>query len=718
MRRRLVLGCSVLVPLACGGAADRGTTSPPPPAVASIRVTPESTALVATEALQFTAVLRDASGNVLTDRPISWAVTDASVATVSNAGLAIALARGTTTISARAEGASATARVTVMDGRVVGAAGGVVSGANGQVSLSIPAGALTSSIPVSVRAVTLSTGDSLLVRGSAYEFGPSGTRFLQPVLLTLRYDAANVSPGVEPSTLGILRSDGGAFAQLEGTVVDTIARTATAPIGGFSSYAIGYVKPAQPDFRLPLPGGFHWLVSTEAGEALPAPLCAATGGVGGRFYGDPNDPDCFHRQSTQFSLDFVPENLETGDLRQSAAGVDILAAADGVIRSVGFSQSLGNLVVIDHPPTAFSTWYAHLKDDASRWGWKANKTIARGEKIGVMGNTGSTSTGAHLHFGVKFNDQGSAAAATLSQVLLDASGSTSGALLRIVDYKVGTAAPYKRYYRSTNAVSTRPVAPSQLAGVRASATSADLSWNDNSANETGFRLERALLGSTSFSVLGSTGPNVTRFSDLTLQSGADYTYRVVAFNSAGDSPASNSIDILSFGTRVAMLQPDASQGVDVWITSVFSYGDDWGVDDEQLQVGGWGDSYHTLLRFDLATLPANATSAVIELFPISRGDQSTPVPMTLHRVTAPWDESVGWFSRPSTIAQVAALSAPQPGTPYQIDITALYNAWKNGTVPNHGVELRPVATNNRFNVFRSSDFAADPSRRPRLTVRY
>ena len=41
--------------------------------------------------------------------------------------------------------------------------------------------------------------------------------------------------------------------------------------------------------------------------------------------------DLFLMLSTQFSLDFVPENLENGDLRQSAAGVDILAAADGVM---------------------------------------------------------------------------------------------------------------------------------------------------------------------------------------------------------------------------------------------------------------------------------------------------------------------------------------------------------------------------------------------------
>lgn len=717
MSRVSVLGLGVLIVMGCGGTADKGTTSPRPPAVGSIGLSLDSTSLVVGETLQLTAVLRDGSGNALTDRAITWSAMDGSVASVSSAGLVAALARGTTAITATSEGKSATAKVTVMDGRIIGVAGGVVTSGNGQVTLAIPAGALAVSVPIFVRPLSLAAGDTLLVRGSAHEFGPEGTKFLQPVLLTLRYDPLGLSVGVEPSTLGVFRSDGGTFTPLAGSAIDTAAHTATAPISGFSSYGVGYVKPAQPDFRLPLPGGFRWLLSTEAGAALSPPLCAASGGVGGRFYGDPADPDCFHRQSTQFSLDFVPENLENGDLRNSAVGVNILAAADGVIRSVGYSQTLGNLVVVAHPPTAFTTWYAHLKDDASRWGWSANQRVTRGEKLGEMGNTGSTSTGAHLHFGIKYNDQGAVAAATLSQVALDVSEQTPGALLRIVDYKIGNSPPYKSFYLSTNTASTRPSAPSHLVGTRVGATSADLAWSDNSSNELGFRIDRTPLGSSSFTAVASTGPNVTRFTDLTLQAGADYAYRVIAFNSAGDSPASNATNVLGVGGRVAVLQPDPSAGVDVWITSVFSYGDDWGVDDEKLQVGGWADVYHTLLRFDISTLPTNATSAIIELYPYSRGDQSTPVSMTLHRVTSSWDESVGWFARPSATL-VGTLSVPQPGTPYQIDVTSLYNAWKSGAVPNFGIELRPTANDNRFSVFRSSDYAADPLKRPRLIVRY
>lgn len=162
-------------------------------------------------------------------------------------------------------------------------------------------------------------------------------------------------------------------------------------------------------------------------------------------------------------------------------------------------------------------------------------------------------------------------------------------------------------------------------------------------------------------------------------------------------------------------QPGPNDGQDVWITSLFDYGDDYGVDDEMLQVGGWGDSYHALLRFELAGLPVQASSAVIVLEPFDRGDLSTPVTMTLHRITSAWDESTGWPTRPASVL-IGGLAAPIVGVSYAIDITAVYNSWQGGTLPNFGIELRPTSVSNRFNVFRSSDYSVDPSVRPKLVI--
>lgn len=65
-----------------------------------------------------------------------------------------------------------------------------------------------------------------------------------------------------------------------------------------------------------------------------------------------------------------------------------------------------------------------------------------------------------------------------------------------------------------------------------------LEWDDNSADETGFRIERA-LGTGSFAEIGRVSANVTSFRDDTVEAGKTYSYRVRAFNGAGNSAYSN-----------------------------------------------------------------------------------------------------------------------------------------------------------------------------------
>ena len=163
-----------------------------------------------------------------------------------------------------------------------------------------------------------------------------------------------------------------------------------------------------------------------------------------------------------------------------------------------------------------------------------------------------------------------------------------------------------------------------------------------------------------------------------------------------------------------VLQPGPADGTDVWITSYYSYGDDYGVDDDKLQVGGWSDLYYTLLRFNLSALPAHASSAQLYLYAYPRGDASVPVSMYLDQVTTSWNESTGWHTRPAA-TYLRTLPAPIVNSWYLIDVTDLYNAWQSGT-PNYGVQLRPTSNANQFSMFHSSDYMADPSLRPKLVV--
>jgi hypothetical protein len=79
-----------------------------------------------------------------------------------------------------------------------------------------------------------------------------------------------------------------------------------------------------------------------------------------------------------------------------------------------------------------------------------------------------------------------------------------------------------------------PAPPANLVATAASSSQIDLSWTDASNNEEGFKIERCDgSGCSSFTPLTQTGANVTAFSDTGLAAGATYSYRVLAFNTAG-----------------------------------------------------------------------------------------------------------------------------------------------------------------------------------------
>lgn len=100
--------------VACGGSGDDDGTSPPPSTpVASVTVSPgPSIDLAVGATIQLTATARDAQGDVLSGRAISWSSTAAGVATVSN-GLVTAIAAGSAQIRATSEGKSGEVTISV-----------------------------------------------------------------------------------------------------------------------------------------------------------------------------------------------------------------------------------------------------------------------------------------------------------------------------------------------------------------------------------------------------------------------------------------------------------------------------------------------------------------------------------------------------------------------------------------------------------------------------
>lgn len=80
-------------------------------------------------------------------------------------------------------------------------------------------------------------------------------------------------------------------------------------------------------------------------------------------------------------------------------GTAIYASGNGIIQKKYVSSSYGNRILIKHA-NGFVSTYAHMSKFAEKT--DVGLSVIRGQKIGEMGNTGS-STASHLHYELLYN---------------------------------------------------------------------------------------------------------------------------------------------------------------------------------------------------------------------------------------------------------------------------------------------------------------------------
>ncbi len=92
----------------------------------------------------------------------------------------------------------------------------------------------------------------------------------------------------------------------------------------------------------------------------------------------------------------------------------------------------------------------------------------------------------------------------------------------------------------TQAAPAVPAAPTGLAATAISKSQINLTWMDNTSDETGFYIERCKGATcTNFARIATVGANVTAFNNTGLAKGTTYRYRVQAYNASGISAYSN-----------------------------------------------------------------------------------------------------------------------------------------------------------------------------------
>ena len=163
-----------------------------------------------------------------------------------------------------------------------------------------------------------------------------------------------------------------------------------------------FVNPAEPNGRV-TPAGDVKQVETDAGQVAiaegvqvgPAGLALPVIGV------KPNQLiDTFTQARAGGSR--VHDAIDI----MAPEGAPVVAAADGVVEKLFFSQGGGGIsVYVRSPDQRWSYYYAHLQGYAP--GLKEGQRVRRGQLLGRVGHTGNASPeGPHLHFAVNRMEPG------------------------------------------------------------------------------------------------------------------------------------------------------------------------------------------------------------------------------------------------------------------------------------------------------------------------
>ena len=144
--------------------------------VASVTVSPASASLTVGQTAQFSATARDANGNALAGRPVTWTSSDGTIASVSASGRATGVAAGgPVTITATSEGQSGAATVTVANAPVasVTVAPATASVATGQTVQLSATPTDANGNPLTGRVITWASSDNTIasVNGSGLVTG-------------------------------------------------------------------------------------------------------------------------------------------------------------------------------------------------------------------------------------------------------------------------------------------------------------------------------------------------------------------------------------------------------------------------------------------------------------------------------------------------------------------------------------------------------------------
>ncbi len=285
---------------------------------------------------------------------------------------------------------------------------------------------------------------------------------------------------------------------------------------------------------------------------------------------------------------------------------------------------------------------------------------------------------------------------------------------------------------------TPPVAPSNLVATAASSTSINLTWSDNSNDESGFRVYRGTTSGTVTTLVTTLGAGTTTYTNTSLTAATTYYYKVTTYNSAGESVASN---IANATTTTPTVQNITLYSA---IDTTFVYSSDNAImantnfGRSNLMVGNayyWGAFSSGYGRWAIALdfiidqiLNKTINSATLRMYINSRWPQYYysnyrifPVIASWNEYTVTWNNSVNIRSSPYTDPKI------QTSDSYtEWDVTSIVRGWANGTIPTWGFFIKDMneadihgsTTIEQMTQFISRDPNNPQPYHPRLIIEY
>ena len=160
---------------------------------------------------------------------------------------------------------------------------------------------------------------------------------------------------------------------------------------------------------------------------------------------------------------------------------------------------------------------------------------------------------------------------------------------------------------TTLAPPASPEPPSNTTAVAVSESRTDVSWQDNSTNETGFEVYRSTTGENgTFSLRTATGANTTSYPDEGLAASTQYCYKVRALNTSDGSARYSEFSNAACATTLAPPPPPAPGTIQITISTTGSCPD--------------RDGY--FVRLDTGSDTDVGTNATITIAGVAAGDHT------------------------------------------------------------------------------------------------